>query len=174
VRCHSIHDVYMLGGASVFFLCLHVQALWPHLFAEFDFNALPPGHVYGGPQGGSQNTNLCLCSTVGYSLYSACAACQRKNGLRAAALCPLLNCWWLTYMSIAGQNGRPTVQRPCLPDREFLVASGHLLRLTLKLVRRYPNPVPPGTLVPHWALLDVRARYPSFPSVALQSRHTLG
>jgi hypothetical protein len=98
---------------------------------------------------------------------------KEKNGLRVAASCPLLNRWWLMYLSIAGQNGRPTVQRPCLPDREFLVASGHLLRSTLKLVRRYPNPVPPGTLVPHWALLDVRVRYPSLRSVALQSQHTL-
>lgn len=39
---------------------------------------LQPGWVYFGPSG-IDNANLCECSTVGYSLYSACGACQEQE-----------------------------------------------------------------------------------------------
>jgi len=35
------------------------------------------------------------------------------------------------------------------------MAVENLLRLTLKLVPRFPNVVPSGVYVPHWATLDV-------------------
>ncbi|KAN0119096.1 hypothetical protein V8E52_004543 [Russula decolorans] len=39
---------------------------------------LQSGWVYFGPSG-IDNANLCECSTVGYSLYSACGACQEQE-----------------------------------------------------------------------------------------------
>ena len=47
----------------------------------------------------------------------------------------------------------------CLRLREFLVLEENLMRFTLRLVCRFPNPVPPGTRVPQWALLDVTVSY---------------
>ncbi|KAI0275677.1 hypothetical protein BGY98DRAFT_44273 [Russula aff. rugulosa BPL654] len=43
-------------------------SLWP----------LQPTWVYFGPSG-TDNSDLCECSTVGYSLFSACAACQEQD-----------------------------------------------------------------------------------------------
>ena len=47
-------------------------------FAEYTVFQLQPGWVYFGPSG-IDNANLCECSTVGYSLYSACGACQGQE-----------------------------------------------------------------------------------------------
>jgi hypothetical protein len=44
-------------------------------FAAFTINSLAPGYHYTGPSG-SDNTDLCKCNTVAYSLISACDACQ--------------------------------------------------------------------------------------------------
>ncbi|KAI0275680.1 hypothetical protein BGY98DRAFT_991461 [Russula aff. rugulosa BPL654] len=38
---------------------------------------LPPGDSYGGPT--RETSNTCECSTVGYSLMSACITCQDRN-----------------------------------------------------------------------------------------------
>ena len=46
-----------------------------YVFAEYTVFQLQSGWVYFGPSG-IDNANLCECSTVGYSLYSACGACQ--------------------------------------------------------------------------------------------------
>ena len=49
---------------------------WPsHLLTVFTVDPLLPGEEYFGPSG-VDNSNLCKCSTVAYSLVSACAACQ--------------------------------------------------------------------------------------------------
>ncbi|KAI0264830.1 hypothetical protein BGY98DRAFT_939727 [Russula aff. rugulosa BPL654] len=37
----------------------------------------PPGDAYGGPT--RETSNECECSTVGYSLMSACATCQERD-----------------------------------------------------------------------------------------------
>jgi hypothetical protein len=91
--------------------CLLVSSL-----ADFNVSSLPPGSSYGSP-GSSEAANLCYCNTVGYSLVSACAACQ--GGGYAA---------WSTWVASCTKT---------LPPPSF------------------PNPVPSGTRVPHWALLDV-------------------
>jgi hypothetical protein len=77
--------------------------------------------------------------------------------LRAVTFCPSQP-QWLMYLSLAGRHGWPAAQRHCLPRRKFLVAAENILCLTLCLTRRFPNPVPSGTRVPHWALLDVTVR----------------
>ncbi|KAN0118968.1 hypothetical protein V8E52_004740 [Russula decolorans] len=45
---------------------------------SFTVDPLPQGHSYPGP-GGTDDSNLCKCSTVGYSLLSACAGCQGEH-----------------------------------------------------------------------------------------------
>lgn len=46
---------------------------------EFDLEPLDVGYVYLGPT--VSNANDCRCSTVYYSLLSACAYCQGRNYL---------------------------------------------------------------------------------------------
>ena len=47
----------------------------------------------------------------------------------------------------------------------------NLLRLTLTLSQRFPNPIPTGTRVPQWALLDVTVRrYNFFSANVLTAR----
>ncbi|KAF8477806.1 hypothetical protein DFH94DRAFT_855025 [Russula ochroleuca] len=42
---------------------------------SFTINPLLPGNAYSGPSG-SDDSNLCKCNTIAYSLLSACDACQ--------------------------------------------------------------------------------------------------
>ncbi|KAI0270212.1 hypothetical protein BGY98DRAFT_268172 [Russula aff. rugulosa BPL654] len=83
---------------------------------SFTVNPLQPGSMYGGPSDVG-NSNFCICSTIGYSLISACAGCQGENWIS-----------WSQYVT----NCTDT-----LPPSSF------------------PNPIPSGTRVPQWALLDV-------------------
>ncbi|KAI0250842.1 hypothetical protein BJV78DRAFT_1361936 [Lactifluus subvellereus] len=77
---------------------------------------LEPGESYSGPSG-DDDGNLCKCSTVAYSLLSACDACQQETWID-----------WSEYST----NCTRTMN-----------------------VSSFPNPVPSGTRVPQWALLDV-------------------
>ncbi|KAI0280143.1 hypothetical protein BGY98DRAFT_372834 [Russula aff. rugulosa BPL654] len=77
--------------------------------------SLPSGYHYVGPT--PESSNRCLCSTVGYSLLSACVACQEEKPIS-----------WFDFVA----NCTST-----LPPSQF------------------PNPVPAGVYVPHWAILDV-------------------
>ncbi|KAF8477803.1 hypothetical protein DFH94DRAFT_93310 [Russula ochroleuca] len=44
---------------------------------SFTINRLSPGTAYTGPSGGSaDDSDLCKCNGIAYSLLSACAACQ--------------------------------------------------------------------------------------------------
>ncbi|KAJ7172288.1 hypothetical protein C8R46DRAFT_1085410 [Mycena filopes] len=43
-----------------------------------EVNSIPAGNHYSGPAA-SNGTQLCLCSTVTYSLISACGGCQTRN-----------------------------------------------------------------------------------------------
>ncbi|KAI0275682.1 hypothetical protein BGY98DRAFT_991473 [Russula aff. rugulosa BPL654] len=77
---------------------------------------LATGGTYLGPT--LETSNPCECSTVGYSLISACVTCQEGNPLSYTEY--TLNCTF------------------------------HLMPPT-----QFPNPVPAGVYVPHWAILDV-------------------
>ena len=50
-------------------------------FVAFTVDPLQPGYSYPGPNG-TDNSDLCKCSTVGYSLISACAGCQGEHWIR--------------------------------------------------------------------------------------------
>jgi hypothetical protein len=47
-------------------------------FSAFAIKTLAPGYHYTGP-GGYDDTDLCKCNTVTYSLLSACVACQGEE-----------------------------------------------------------------------------------------------
>ncbi|KAF8465590.1 hypothetical protein DFH94DRAFT_354245 [Russula ochroleuca] len=83
---------------------------------KYTLSPLAPGYVYYGPYGVA-DADLCYCNTVGYSLFSACGACQGQE--------------WITWSEWV------TNCTKVLPPSSF------------------PNPVPSGIRVPHWALLDV-------------------
>ncbi|KIK08218.1 hypothetical protein K443DRAFT_672712 [Laccaria amethystina LaAM-08-1] len=82
---------------------------------QFTLAPLAPDYVYLGPS--AANANSCRCSSVYYSLLSACANCQGRNFLRWSAYDP--NCTTV-YISV------------------------------------FPQPIPPATLVPHYAYLNVQ------------------
>ncbi|KAI0280141.1 hypothetical protein BGY98DRAFT_372837 [Russula aff. rugulosa BPL654] len=73
------------------------------------------GTTYLGPN--PSNSNGCQCSTIGYSLISACATCQDE-----------LTIYWSEYTLNCTSTQPPS---------------------------QFPNPVPAGVYVPHWAILDV-------------------
>ncbi|KAH9973131.1 hypothetical protein BGW80DRAFT_286772 [Lactifluus volemus] len=83
---------------------------------SFAIGPLPQGYEYGGPDAHENTT--CKCSTVVYSLLSACDACQGSGWFR-----------WYDY-STNCTTGEPSASS-------------------------FVNPVPQGTRVPYWALIDV-------------------
>ena len=88
---------YMLStcsGGSELFVCmsvLHRQTLLSPFFPAFTISPLQPGMEYFGPTA-LEEANLCLCSTVGYSLASACGGCQQGEWISCDShCCSLLN-----------------------------------------------------------------------------------
>lgn len=75
---------------------------------------LPPGYFYVGPT--LQSRNECSCSSVFFSMLSACAVCQNRETLR-----------WSTYAT----------------------------NCSTVYVQTFPDPLPAGLRVPHYAYLDV-------------------
>src|SRR5258708_822852 len=61
------------GGCEPFFL--RWRALMFDIFPAYTIDPLSPGDHYLGPSAEAAY-NLCKCSTIGYSLISACGACQ--------------------------------------------------------------------------------------------------
>jgi len=76
-------------------------------------DALPPDYHYNGPL--VSTATPCKCSTVYYSVISACATCQDR-----------------TYLTWSGWNANCSVTYTTFPD-----------------------PIPGGTRVPHWAFLPI-------------------
>ena len=129
-------------------------------FAAFTINSLLPGYSYTGPSG-VDDSNLCKCNTVAYSLISACDACQGAQWITYASSTSTQRPTGAYVSALAGQNMCTTARRFCLLQREFPLATENLFRLALtkgQMALRFPNPVPSGTRVPHWALLDVTVR----------------
>jgi hypothetical protein len=75
---------------------------------------------------------------------------------------PFMSPCSLAYPQFRWVNIRPTAQQSWLPRREWTVVDdsmgvwGH--ELTDFFTRRFPNAVPEGTRVPHWALMDPTVR----------------
>jgi hypothetical protein len=60
----------------------------------------------------------------------------------------------LIRISPVGPSTRPTAQRQCLPRRESKIRLDFWILTKRLFIRRFPNPVPWGTCVPQWALID--------------------
>jgi hypothetical protein len=79
---------YMLstcnGGCQYYYLSC--QSLPTRPFAAFVINPLQPGYSYSGPSG-SDDTDLCECNTIAYSLISACDACQGEEWISYGPHC---------------------------------------------------------------------------------------
>jgi len=74
---------------------------------EFNLNPLKPGYVYLGPI--VANADICRCSSVYYSLLSACAYCQDRNYLKWSAF--TTNCSTV-YLTVYDQQIPPGVKVP--------------------------------------------------------------
>jgi hypothetical protein len=126
---------YMMGscnGGSEFFNCLHVLELRSYLICRILtvstatwIHILWP-HCPRGPD----NSNLCECSTVGYSLFSLCVACQGEI--------------WITCGYFVSSFQSSQQKTYCESHCNWLAG--------------FPNPVPSGIRVPQWALIDVTVR----------------
>jgi hypothetical protein len=68
----------------------------------FTVDPLLPGNEYFGPSG-TDNSNLCKCSTIAYSLVSACAACQGADWITYDRSFPLITVFM--NLPLDGPNG---------------------------------------------------------------------
>ena len=75
------------GRESCLFYTLHIISV--NLHAEFDLVPLPPGYVYTGPP--REFATPCRCSSVYYSMLSACGYCQFRNFLEWTFCCRRLS-----------------------------------------------------------------------------------
>jgi hypothetical protein len=130
------------------------------MYAAWTIDPLQPGFHYLGPNGiDDGNFQLCMCNTVVYSLLSACDACQSEPWVSYVFIvsfsssAPLFICHQVVriYVQLHTDTTSLEVSFPLRP-RTYRIA------LTGQLAHSFPNPVPAGTLVPAWALLDVTVR----------------
>jgi hypothetical protein len=145
---------------SFLVVCVHGQCCLISL-AAYTLAPLPSGYAYGGPT--HDYSNKCECSTVGYSLVSACVECQGQKPFSCVHIMSSSQFpgAYGSAHALAGLNMWPTAH---IYSTSFTVSFGveNLLHLTLNLVHRFPNPVPDGIRVPHWAILDVTVCLKSF------------
>ena len=71
------------GRESCLFYTLHIISV--NLHAGFNLDPLPSGYVYSGPL--REFATPCRCSTVYYSMLSACGYCQFRNFLEWTFCC---------------------------------------------------------------------------------------
>ncbi|KAG1827173.1 uncharacterized protein BJ212DRAFT_1294516 [Suillus subaureus] len=90
---------------------------------DFTVSSLPPGTHYAAPT--VADANKCECSTVTYSLVSACGACQ--------------NATFLNTLDFTEPRSWSQWNYNC----------------SLVYLQEYPNNIPSGTVVPNWAYLNV-------------------
>jgi hypothetical protein len=100
------------GGSQSSFSCTTSQ---PYLRTGYNIQPLPQGYSYTGPTAGTSNT--CKCSTVAYSLLSACDACQGSTWFKYVPNPPFA--FW-AYLFLVGMIIRPTARQIILPHRESL------------------------------------------------------
>ncbi len=86
--------------------------------AAFTVSTLPWGYEYSGPDGSSgDDSDLCKCNTVTYSLLSACDLCQGEWFI-SYDLLRLCRSSFM-YLPSGGLNGWPTAVQPSLLRREL-------------------------------------------------------
>jgi len=74
-------------------------------FPAFTVPTLVPGYSYTGPSG-PDNSNLCKCSTIAYSLISACGGCQGAKWITYGSH-SLLDSWGLyVYRQLVAIRGQ--------------------------------------------------------------------
>lgn len=88
---------------------------------------------------------------------------REQRGYRTSRTHPLA---YLVYVLLAGLCIQPTAQAFIVPHRELTVVERGFLPLIEKLHPSFPNPVPDGTYVPYWALINVTVRYSPFVFIA--------
>jgi hypothetical protein len=96
----------------------------------FAIGPLPQGYEHAGPDAHENTT--CKCSTVVYSLLSACDACQGSGWFRYVSHPPLA--FW-AYLIVGGMIIRPIAQLESrLPHRESTVVVRGFLALTENII----------------------------------------
>ena len=89
---------HAMGAVSRLLVCFALPWRALSSFAAFTILPLQQGQSYVGP-GGADDSDLCKCSTVGYSLLSACGGCQGGTWFTYDSCCYLLNfrvlCIWI-------------------------------------------------------------------------------
>ena len=133
---------------------------------EYAVSTLQPGYTYFGPRG-PDDSDLCECSTVGYSLFSACAACQGEEWI-TYGFCPFFFFFFFFFQSYhVPINSWSEWAKNCtrtMPPGSYVCKKKTYLRFSYSHfviwpARRFPNPVPSGIRVPQWALIDVTVRF---------------
>ena len=102
-----------------------VVSIFSLFLSAFTINSLLPGSSYSGPSG-VDNSNMCKCNTVAYSLISACDACQSSNWITYVSSSPFLLQSPSAYsmrLLLGGLSIRTIVQKLYLPRREFPVSA---------------------------------------------------
>ena len=114
---------------------------------------MPPlstGLVYLGPTPGAANG--CRCSSVFYSLISACASCQSDQFLKCVHLAIFNTTDQITSNDPSGGRRTTSTVLRCIQECALL---SHILHSTVWNFLSFPFDIPAGTKVPHWAYLDV-------------------
>ncbi|KAN0119078.1 hypothetical protein V8E52_004525 [Russula decolorans] len=94
---------------------------------------LPSGYAYGGPT--HDSSNKCQCSTVGYSLASACAVCQGQDPASWSAY--VANC---TYILPPSQFPNPVPAEVYVPHWAILDVTNENIRNRLASYVAGDNP----------------------------------
>ena len=80
--CGNPVDARCQLATGVVSVCLPCLPCCIISLAAFTINPLPLGYSYSGPSGGIDDSNMCKCNTVSYSLLSACDPCQGSDWMR--------------------------------------------------------------------------------------------
>jgi hypothetical protein len=109
-------------GCKIFIIHVTVS-LSHHSLTAYTIDPLTPGYMYSSQNlGAIDDGNLCRCSTVMYSLMSACGACQGGDwSTYASSMLPSRSS--LMDMPSAGLNTRPTASLYSLFRGEITVAA---------------------------------------------------
>ncbi|KAH9973127.1 hypothetical protein BGW80DRAFT_1459437 [Lactifluus volemus] len=113
----SVFNVNLLRGQSVIFLVHHTD-IPSSPRTGFNLQALPQGYSYTGPT--SDDNTTCKCSTVVYSLLSACDACQGQ--------------WWPDWYQYSPEctNGQPASSFPNPVPGGIRVPNWALIDITIE------------------------------------------
>ena len=117
----------------------------------FTLQPISPGGTYEGPVPGQNQT--CHCTSIFYSLISACSACQDGSWIR----CVQFNVAYMrisrAYLLCQLDTIPPKLLNQCLLNSVSSTIA--VMQALCKKLYRYPAVIPRDTSVPHWAYLNV-------------------